>query len=63
MKTVIELGKRGLCKVLKSGQMLINVMGNKREREDSIICISLGKREDRGKTLEKVNLEHWCRSF
>lgn len=63
MKTVIELGKRGLCKVLKSGQMLINVMGNKREREDSIICISLGKREDRGKTLEKVNFEHWCRSF
>ena len=38
---------------------IINIMGNSREREESMICISLGKREDGGKTLEKVNFEHW----
>lgn len=39
--------------------LIINVMGNRREREESMICISLGKGEDGVKTLEKVNLEHW----
>ena len=39
--------------------LIIKVMGNRKEKVESMICISLGKGEDGGKTCEKVNLEHW----
>ena len=58
---------RGGCvrcwRVAKWETLIIKVMGNRKEKEESMICISLGKGEDGGKTLEKVNLEHWWRSF
>lgn len=65
-KQSLNWGRGGYVRrwrVAKWETLIINVMGNRREREESIICISLGKREDGGKTLEKVNFEHRCRSF